>query len=239
MGPLHVALNGGGEFLFGHNAVAIPAVNLRDISAVHCTMTLTDGMFEDQRFVQAGLGMKVGDPKVKEMRRYVNSHDVKVSGIALRLKPWMIRLQSAFEATLCGVSYNWDAFFKSYRKDLAEALKGMVQDHVLTTPRTGMQAHAGFDPRIEEDEVGVSLNDYHRLVSQTGHELEGESVILGRYPAAGEHSFRHTILCVLPDQMDGMIYLNAESWRDLHGGDFDGDLAYILIDENTLTNNIA
>lgn len=231
MGPIWMALSGGGTFLMGGEEVIIPAVEMRDLSIKTGWIMLNDTKFNDDRFARVALGLAPTDPQVKALRGVANREDIRIHGLVIRLCPWMIRVQAAFEATLCGVKYNWERFHKDYRKDIAEALSKMVEDHVLTTPRAALQAHAAFDPRVGKDEVGLTIGDARRLGLIAGHQqIAGRKVILGRWPAAGEHSFRFVTVVILPDQEDGMIYLNAESWRDLHGGDFDGDLAYVMVD---------
>lgn len=183
--------------------------------------------------------VRLTDPSVTVQNMVLEAEGTALDGVGIGLPDDVVRLHCAFKAAQDGVKgYNIDSFLKQYLGDL-ERIGTLFMDHVDTGRIDGVMAQVITDPRIGEDEVGISLTlskKFHKaLVAAGHHELEDAGhldrmiVLLQRYPVVSQTGGRWVKLRVIKGAPADKILVNGVAWKELHDGDEDGDSGYIGI----------
>lgn len=211
--PVAVALDGGGACRIGDLTLKMPGQSLQHLNVF--------------------LGWKMEGRK-------------PVEGVMVQLPKHLARAQLEWQKVRGGHAVNAFSLLSDYTSMLLEDLARDVDSRVLGVSLPGVQAQAVSFVSLKVDEVGVHPSTMGRIArlirtfagGKYGHDLDlrqgnlnGLKVIVARYPAAGEGSFRRVILRDTPCVEENKIALNPSALQTLHRGDTDGDIIYIAIDQ--------
>jgi hypothetical protein len=202
--PIDVALNNGGRIEVGGIKVPVPFVQLKSLRILPVSC---------------------------------RSGDAWIEGLAIHLPKYLSRVQLAHEKILLGTPYRMDVFVEQYYEDLFTEITKEIQNNLLVVKLPGLQGQAAPDIRLKYGEVGISPMRAAKLKEELAYSdeslkdrasIDGLMVVGKRFPAASPTGARWVILRVLEGADDNKIYVNPTAMNYLHGGDFDGDLYYLM-----------
>ncbi len=216
--PVRVAIDGGGEANIGGVVIPVPPKTLDHLNCF--------------------LGWKMEAKK-------------PIEGTMVDLPKHLARAQMEWQKVRNGFAVNAFSLLSDYSSMLLEEIARDVDSKVMRVSLPGVQAQAVSLVSLKVDEVGVHPRTMTRISNlirtfangKYSHDLDlrkdnlnGLKVIVARYPAAGEHSFRRVILRDTTCVEENKIALNPSALNFLHRGDTDGDIIYILIDNIAFVN---
>lgn len=221
--------------------------DIRDTDAILAKVKeLAPGSPVDHAFNNGGRvninGLKVPVPFLRLQSTQIlpvglRTDDGWVDGLAICLPKYLSRAQHAWEKVQNGTPYRMDIFVEQFYQDLFTEMTSMIRDRILVVKHPGLQGQAAADIRLQSGEVGISRMRANQLQEQMARNeskvgsmdsVDGMMVVGKRFPAASPTGSRWVILRILDDVDDNKIYVNPVAMQYLHGGDFDGDLYYIL-----------
>lgn len=161
------------------------------------------------------------------------------AGVVIQLGGDLARLTHAWESIQEGVKYPWGSFLKNYHNDLGTEA-GRRLRRLLFARCDGLMGHSITDARLPRGSVGLTEKGaglllpvvqrlYPNLGIETVQQMDGLRLVLQRFPVDGNKGCRWVTLRLLDNRPDLAIYVNAVDWNKLHGGDEDGDQAYLAI----------
>ena len=221
--------------------------DIRDCEAILAKIReLSPGSPVDTAFNNGGRievgGIKVPIPfvQVKSLRIlpvHCRFGDAWIEGVAIHLPKYLSRVQLAHEKLLVGTPYRMEIFVEQYYEDLFTEITKEIQTNLLVVKLPGLQGQAAPDIRLKHGEVGVSPLRAAKLKEELERadpslaereSIDGLMVVGKRFPAASPTGARWVILRILEDGDDNKIFVNPTAMNYLHGGDFDGDLYYLM-----------
>ena len=161
-------------------------------------------------------------------------------GIVIQLPDDIVRVLALWEALVVKkMDYNIQTFWEDYARDCQSFLAHLTEDWVQATRLNGIQAQVDTDVRLDLDEVGFApetaqkvlemLQELHPTEVLNFETLEGIEMLNQRFPVASPKGGRMTIIRILPDRQERVMYVNPEAWNDWQGGDTDGDGGYCAV----------
>jgi hypothetical protein len=202
--PVDIAFNQGGRIEVGGVKLPVPFVQLKSLRILPVSCRVGDEWHE---------------------------------GLAIHLPKYLSRVQLAHEKILVGTPYRMDILVEQFYQDLFAEITKEIQENLLVVRLPGLQGQAAPDIRLKHGEVGISSRRAATLKEELERidaslkdreNIDGLMVIGKRFPAASPTGARWVILRVLDDGDDNKIYVNPTAMNYLHGGDFDGDLYYVM-----------